>query len=1012
MPSSPSTRLRSGPLAVLLTALALVLGALSAAPASAADPAAAGTISGLVTTDGGVPVRGVTITVERRSTDASGAVVWTEAQTTRATTAADGTYTATVPSGTYKVGFVASGFVAEWYDGRSTRELADDVVVDAGGSERLDPATLVARTAGATVSGTVRTVAGRPFPDAEVTPYRFVIEQDGSQTWAPVPGTTAETAADGTYSLTLAPGTYRIGFSHPGYGETFVGGGSSADEGTDVVIADRGDKPGTNATLALLGRVTGRLVNPDGTPFTGRTTLRFFREVRTREPETNAVRTSWAPRGGSVVTSDGYYELAVPAGTYRVEAAPDGLGRGFLPGLVGLDKAADVSVAAEKVTAVPARTIATSVLSGSVRNPQGAGVAATVEAYYNLVTDIRDGVAVTTEVDSPVAQDTTAADGGWSMRVAHRAYRVRATGTSGSQPFSVYWPSSGTRAGATDVVVNGAMPNVDFTVGRVQVQNTARPWISGGAKGGTTMTANTGTWSPGTTLAVQWLADGSPISGATGDTYTPSRYSSGVRYAIRVTGTQAGLEPLTVSSQETGPSAGLFAGAPFENRLAPSITGTPATGSTLTASNGEWSTTPTAFTYQWTADGTNIAGATARTFDPSEAQVGRRIAVKVTATGGSTATATSAATAPVTRAAITNRVLPTVTGTPREGEKLTATGGTWSVDGPTLAYQWLADGAPIAGVTTNELLLGAAQVGKQVSVRVTATRTGLSAASAESARTPAVVADLEELVNTARPTITGTPVVGGRLTATSGTWTPAPASVTYQWRAGDAPIAGATGASYSPTSAVLGRQLTVVVTARRAGHEDATATSLPTAAVADSPVTVVGGPSVTGRARVGAQLVADAGSSVPGDATATYQWLRDGRDVAGATGGTYRVTADDLGRRIGVRVTYTHPTRATTQRTASLAALVKATPRLRLTKDANGRRAVLRLVVTAPGADPTGHVRVLERGRVVATGLLQDGRVRLVVTKLTDGMHAFTVRYAGDRLTASGQKRVRVSIPG
>jgi 5'-nucleotidase len=81
------------------------------------------------------------------------------------------------------------------------------------------------------------------------------------------------------------------------------------------------------------------------------------------------------------------------------------------------------------------------------------------------------------------------------------------------------------------------------------------------------------------------------------------------------------------------------------------------------------------------------------------------------------------------------------------------------------------------------------------------------------------------MVNDSPPTVTGTPRVGQSLTATAGTWTPTPASVSFQWFANGAPIAGATGPTLQLTGAQVGALITVGVTAHAAGFVDATAVS-------------------------------------------------------------------------------------------------------------------------------------------------------------------------------------------
>lgn len=100
---------------------------------------------------------------------------------------------------------------------------------------------------------------------------------------------------------------------------------------------------------------------------------------------------------------------------------------------------------------------------------------------------------------------------------------------------------------------------------------------------------------------------------------------------------------------------GLAAGTPPANTTAPSISGTPQQGKTLTADHGVWSgTTPITYSYQWRrcdATGNNcagISGATARLYDLRGQDVGHTLRVRVTAhNSAGSASDDSAATAVV-----------------------------------------------------------------------------------------------------------------------------------------------------------------------------------------------------------------------------------------------------------------------------------------------------------------------------------------------------------------------------
>lgn len=165
---------------------------------------------------------------------------------------------------------------------------------------------------------------------------------------------------------------------------------------------------------------------------------------------------------------------------------------------------------------------------------------------------------------------------------------------------------------------------------------------------------------------------------------------------------------------------------------------------------------------------------------------------------------------------------PTLEGTFRQGATIRTGTGAWSNAPTSFSYRWLrcdANGvncANIAGATARNYRLVQADVGRTVLAVVTA-RNADGASSANTKPSP-VIADNVVPQNTAAPTISGTPVVGGTLTASPGTWTGAP-SFSYTWLRCDAAGAGcgdtgSRGRNYGVRAEDLGRTIRVQVTAR------------------------------------------------------------------------------------------------------------------------------------------------------------------------------------------------------
>ena len=348
------------------------------------------------------------------------------------------------------------------------------------------------------------------------------------------------------------------------------------------------------------------------------------------------------------------------------------------------------------------------------------------------------------------------------------------------------------------------------------------PAVTGTLQQGAKLTATAGTWAAGgaITYAYQWYrcdpngAHCSSIHGATKGRYTEVRKDVGQTIGLTVrasdkTGTTTAYAPL----------AGLVA-APGATPVAtkqPPESGEPIVGQGLTAEAAAWTSVPAALKYTWlrcNANGrlcTAVAGATKNAYTLDADDAGHVLLAAVTA-GKQTVLSLSAGVVRTAPGPVPSG-RPTVAGKLQQGNRLTATAGTWGGSGTiTYAYQWYrcdANGAhcnSVHGATKGTYTLVAADVDKTIGLTVHATdSTGTTAAYASLAGL--VAAKTATLAATAQPTLAGTAAAGQALTIAPGTWsgTP-PTAFTYAWLRCNAngrlcvPIAGATAASYTLTA--------------------------------------------------------------------------------------------------------------------------------------------------------------------------------------------------------------------
>jgi hypothetical protein len=288
----------------------------------------------------------------------------------------------------------------------------------------------------------------------------------------------------------------------------------------------------------------------------------------------------------------------------------------------------------------------------------------------------------------------------------------------------------------------------------------------------------------------------------------------------------------------------IIAGAPTVGTPAPLITGTPNVGQTLHVSTGQWNgTQPFTFTFQWTRDGVNIAGATAQDYVLQIADSGHTVTVVVTAANGTLPNGTYTpgglligAAGPTGPVWTTD---PSVHGTAFVGGLVTADPGVVNVTGAsTTAYQWerwsvdASTHVPITGATGQSYTPVDADVGQNLICKVTVTDTVGSAFSRTGPAGPVTGPVLPS--NITLPTISGVLQENSSLLANPGQWSPTGLTFGYVWERGlpdGTWITVATGRGYVPVQADVGNRLRVQVTASTTGGAAETVASAPSAPI-------------------------------------------------------------------------------------------------------------------------------------------------------------------------------------
>ena len=331
-------------------------------------------------------------------------------------------------------------------------------------------------------------------------------------------------------------------------------------------------------------------------------------------------------------------------------------------------------------------------------------------------------------------------------------------------------------------------------------------------------------------------------------------------------------------SSDTGSGTG-GGGTPVVEK--PAITTQPASQSVVTNSSATFMVTATGgapLAYQWKKNGADISGANASTYTTPATSMRDNAAVFAVVVSNSAGTATS------NNATLTVTAAPMAPAITKQPEAITVTVGqtaSFSVEatGTSPNFQWKKGDSDISGANSSTYTTPAASLADSGTKYSVVVSNDLGTVTSNDA----------SLTVTVKPAITTQPVsqvVATGQTASFSVAATGTEPLAYQWKRDGIDIAGATSSTYKPVSSgeLNGAKFSVVVT-NSAGTVTSNEAVLSDVAISTQPAAQSVVVAQT------ASFSVTAGGTEP----FTYQWKKNGSDIAGATSSTYTTPATVIG---------------------------------------------------------------------------------------------------------------------